>query len=74
MRPAQLAYSRDRCGLDLAAINAGSGQAVPVPATYIVDRNATIVHAVADPDWAQRTEPAVLLIEARALTHAAEPP
>ena len=57
MTPAQVAYYGGRWGLDIAALNAGAGWAVPVPATYVVARDGTVAFAFADPDWGRRAEP-----------------
>ena len=50
-------------GIDLA-IRHGNSSGIwmlPVPATYIVDANATIRHAQVDPDFRRRMEPAEIL-------------
>jgi peroxiredoxin len=64
MTPGQLAYYRDRCGLDLPAIAAGTGWQVPVPATYVVAPDGIVAYAFADPDWARRAEPLDLILAA----------
>jgi peroxiredoxin len=60
MTPAQVAFYGGRWGVDVAALNAGAGWAVPVPATYVVARDGTVAFAFADPDWGRRAEPADL--------------
>lgn len=38
-------------------INLGAGWSLPVPATYIIDREATIRHVQINIDYTQRMEP-----------------
>ncbi len=50
-----------RLGLDIAALNAGSGWQLPVPASYVAGTDGRIGFAFADPDWTQRAEPVDLV-------------
>ncbi len=50
------AYYRAQ-GLDLPAINAGTGWELPLPGAYVVGRDGVITFAFADPDWSRRAEP-----------------
>lgn len=45
------------CGLDLADIYGGPGWILPVPATFVIDREQTVRFAFADPDFRVRAEP-----------------
>lgn len=45
------------CGLDLTDIYGGSGWILPVPATFVIDRDMTVRYAFADPDFRTRAEP-----------------
>lgn len=48
-------------GIRLEELNEGSGDEVPIPATYIVDRDFTIRYAHASADITDRAEPESLL-------------
>jgi len=48
-------------GIQLEELNEGSGDEVPIPATYIVDRDFTIRYAHASADITDRAEPEFLL-------------
>ena len=52
-------------GVDLAAINGDSSYELPVPATYLVDADATIRGAWIDVDYRRRAEPALVLARLR---------
>lgn len=45
------------CGLDLADIYGGPGWIMPVPATFVIDRDLTVRYAFVDPDFRLRAEP-----------------
>lgn len=45
------------CGLDLADIYGGGGGLLPVPATFVIDRDLTVRYAFADPDFRNRADP-----------------
>jgi peroxiredoxin len=51
----QAIYRRSFVNLPFA--NGDSSWELPIPATFIVDRNATILHASADEDYTRRPEP-----------------
>ncbi len=44
-------------GMDLEELNADTGWALPVPATFVVDGSGEIVLADVDPDYTRRLEP-----------------
>jgi peroxiredoxin len=45
-------------GRDIPALNGTPGEwALPVPATYVVDRNGTIIYAYANADYRDRVDP-----------------
>jgi peroxiredoxin len=50
-----------RFGLDLDALNAGSGWSLPIPATYVAGRDGVLAFAHGDADWARRAEPAAIV-------------
>lgn len=56
LRPVYAAW-----GVDLQASNGDDSFGLPVPATYIVDRNGIIRYHFIDSDYTRRCEPAVLL-------------
>ena len=60
-----------RLGVDLACLHAGAGWQLPLPATYVVDSDAVIRYAFADPDWSRRAEPDELVAAVRAQLQAA---
>ncbi|MGJ3253074.1 MAG: peroxiredoxin-like family protein [Elainellaceae cyanobacterium] len=51
----------EKFGIDIAAHNGDESYELPIPATYVVDRNGTIVHAFVDADYTQRLEPAEII-------------
>ncbi|OIR05111.1 putative peroxiredoxin bcp [mine drainage metagenome] len=51
----------ERFGLDIPAYNGDRTFKLPMPATYVVDRDGTIVHAFVDADYTRRLEPAEIL-------------
>lgn len=55
-------------GLDLASIYGGSGYLLPIPATYVLDRDGVVRYAFVEPDFRVRSEPGAVisLIEALA--------
>jgi len=59
-------------GRDIPALNGTPGEwALPVPATYIVDRDGTIIYAYANVDYRDRSEPRdVLAVLAKKATAA----
>jgi len=46
-------------GMDLPSLNAGSGWALPIPATYVVDATGKIVLADVDLQYTRRLEPSL---------------
>lgn len=55
-------------GLDLPAHNGDESWEIPIPATYVVDTDSTIVHAFVEPDYTKRLEPSEII---RAVKHMA---
>jgi peroxiredoxin len=51
----------ERFGLDLPAQNPGAGWSLPIPATYVADRDGKIVLAYVERDYTTRLEPAAAL-------------
>lgn len=45
------------CGLDLADTYGGGGWLLPIPATFLIDRAATVRYAFTDPDFRVRAAP-----------------
>lgn len=52
---------RDKLGLDLADYNGDGRYVLPVPATFVIDREGIIRAAFAKVDYTQRMEPAAIL-------------
>lgn len=52
-------YRRSFVNLPLA--NGDESWELPIPATYIIDRDSTVVYASANPDYTERPEPAEIL-------------
>jgi peroxiredoxin len=50
-----------RVFINLPNANGDESWELPIPATYILDRDATILYASADPDYTVRPEPAEIL-------------
>ena len=61
-----------RLGWDIGRLNAGSGWALPVPATYVAGPDGVIAYAFADADWTRRAEPADIVAAVERLVQAAE--
>lgn len=53
-------------GMNLPDLNAGTGWALPIPATFVVDRGGKIVLADVDPQYTRRLEPAVAIAALKA--------
>jgi peroxiredoxin len=47
----------EKFGHDLAARNGDERWSLPMPATFVVDRNGVIAHAMVDPDYRVRLDP-----------------
>jgi peroxiredoxin len=61
-----------RLGWDIERFNAGSGWELPVPASYVVGRDAVIRYAFGDADWSRRAEPEDLVRAVERLGQAAD--
>jgi peroxiredoxin len=48
-------------GLDIPAKNGGSEWALPISATYAIERGGTIIYACTDPDYRDRADPLEIL-------------
>jgi peroxiredoxin len=46
-----------RQGIDLEKLQGDNGWQLALPATYVVDRDASVRFAFVDPDWTRRAEP-----------------
>ncbi|MFV2196435.1 peroxiredoxin-like family protein [Nocardiopsis sp. LOL_012] len=55
--PDDLAAVYDKFGFDLQRVNDGHPRTLPLPATYVIDRNGTIRWAFTDTDYTTRAEP-----------------
>ncbi|NBC46826.1 MAG: hypothetical protein GVY22_02300 [Gammaproteobacteria bacterium] len=51
----------ERLGLDLAEYNGPDRRVLPVPATFVIDRDGMIRAAFAEVDYRQRMEPAAII-------------
>jgi peroxiredoxin len=58
-----------RLGWDIERFNAGSGWELPVPASYVADRDGVIGFAFADADWSYRAEPAAMVAAVERLAY-----
>ncbi|GAC1605020.1 MAG: peroxiredoxin-like family protein [Acidimicrobiales bacterium] len=54
-------------GLDLPAANGDDSFELPVPATYVIDRNGSVTWRFADADYTRRAEPSDILDAVRTL-------
>lgn len=61
------AYVQDATDRSLAEINGDTGLTLPVPATYVIAENGTIVYAYADENYRNRAESLILQQALRAL-------
>jgi peroxiredoxin len=52
---------KDKWNLDLKKENGVDGGELPVPGTYVIDRDGTIIFSRADVDYRRRTEPEEIL-------------
>ncbi|HEY1660197.1 MAG TPA: peroxiredoxin-like family protein [Candidatus Sulfotelmatobacter sp.] len=59
----QILYQRTF--VNLPFINGNASWELPIPATYIVDRNSTILYASANEDYTERPEPADIITALR---------
>ncbi|GAA3788090.1 peroxiredoxin-like family protein [Streptomyces chiangmaiensis] len=65
--PDDVAAVYDKLGFDLQRVNAGHPRTLPLPATYVIDRDGTIRWAFVDIDYTTRAEPADILAALDAL-------
>ncbi|MEU9363806.1 peroxiredoxin-like family protein [Streptomyces avermitilis] len=66
--PDDLAAVYDKLGFDLQRVNDGHPRTLPLPATYVIDRDGVIRWAFVDADYTTRAEPADILAALDALT------
>ncbi|MFL6110655.1 MAG: peroxiredoxin-like family protein [Catenulispora sp.] len=57
----ELAELYDRLGFDFERVNAGHTRTLPLPATFVIAPDRTIVWSFADADYTKRAEPADIL-------------
>jgi peroxiredoxin len=57
-------------GQDLSSRNADGRWSLPIPATYVLERDGTIALAFADPDYRKRLEPAAVIAALRKISAA----
>ncbi len=69
--PPELVELYSRVGNDLPTINGNGKWTLPVPATYVIDRDGQIVFAHVEADYRERAEPSMVLGEIKALNRAA---
>lgn len=68
LRPAaRTAAVYDKLGFDLQRVNGGHARTLPLPATYVIDRDGTVRWAFVDTDYTTRAEPADILAALDAL-------
>ncbi|WP_406442377.1 AhpC/TSA family protein [Streptomyces sp. NBC_00631] len=65
--PDDLAAVYDKLGFDLQRVNAGHPRTLPLPATYVIDREGVIRWAFVNTDYTTRAEPADILAALDAL-------
>jgi peroxiredoxin len=53
----ELKSAYDGFGLDIPAKNGADEWALPISATYVIDRDGTIIYAYTDPDYRDRADP-----------------
>ncbi|MFB6440925.1 peroxiredoxin-like family protein [Streptomyces sp. NPDC056411] len=68
--PEDLAELYDSFGFDLRRVNGGHPRTLPLPATYVIDRDATIRWAFIATDYTARAEPSEILAALDALPSA----
>ncbi|MEU6911806.1 peroxiredoxin-like family protein [Streptomyces olindensis] len=59
--PDDLAAVYDKLGFDLQRVNAGHPRTLPLPASYVIDRDGVIRWAFVSTDYTTRAEPADIL-------------
>lgn len=65
--PDELADLYDSFGFELQRTNGGHRRTLPLPATYVIDRDGTVRWAFVDSDYTKRAEPADILAALDAL-------
>ncbi|MBG7700029.1 AhpC/TSA family protein [Streptomyces sp. MC1] len=65
--PDDLAAVYDKLGFDLQRVNDGHPRTLPLPATYVIDRDGVIRWAFVNADYTTRAEPADILAALDAL-------
>ncbi|MET7798687.1 peroxiredoxin-like family protein [Streptomyces decoyicus] len=68
--PDDLAAVYDSFGFELQRVNGGHPRTLPIPATYVIDRDGTIRWAFVDTDYTARAEPSDILAALDALPSA----
>ncbi|MFF4950483.1 peroxiredoxin-like family protein [Streptomyces chattanoogensis] len=66
--PEDLAAVYESLGFDLQRVNGGHPHTLPIPATYVIDRDATVRWAFVDTDYKTRAEPSDILAALDELT------
>jgi peroxiredoxin len=66
--PRYLQEAYQEMGHPLPAFNGTDDWELPIPATFVIDRDGTIRFADADPDYTRRANPAVVLAALREIT------
>ena len=54
-------------GIDLPAANGDESHELPIPATYVVDRDGVVRHAHIDADYTNRLDPETIIAELQKL-------
>ncbi|MFG0255535.1 MAG: redoxin domain-containing protein, partial [Rhodopirellula sp. JB053] len=52
-----LEHMRNDRNLELSAINGGNGSVLPIPATFVIDRDGVVTWRFVDVDYRHRAEP-----------------
>lgn len=65
--PDDLAAVYDKLGFDLQRVNDGHPRTLPLPATYVIDRDGVIRWAFVNSDYTTRAEPAAIIAALDAL-------
>ena len=60
-------------GLDLAAANGDESWELPIPATYVIDRDGTITFAYINKNYTERCEPDDIILALKAMAKMREP-
>jgi peroxiredoxin len=62
--PPELIELYSKVGNDLPVLNGNGRWVLPIPATYVIDRNGRIAYAHVEADYRERAEPSVVLAAA----------